>query len=116
MLFAFLLISEVSLFAQSNKKQKSSKKTIVIKTKIYCDHCVKCESCKARVESKVYELKGIRSIDMNPKDETIKVIFNSKFMNAQKIKEQIASAGYDADEVKATAEQIAGLDGCCKKQ
>lgn len=113
---AILLMSTISLFAQENKKHKSNKKTITIKTKIFCDHCVKCESCKARVENKVYELKGIRSVEMIPKNETIHVIFNPKFVTAQKIKEQVASTGYDADEVKATKEQIAGLDDCCQKR
>jgi copper chaperone CopZ len=107
-------MSTISLFAH-DKKHKSTKKTISIKTKIFCDHCVKCESCKARVENKVYELKGIRSVEMNPKSETILVIYNPKFITAQKIKEQVASTGYDADDVKATQEQINGLDDCCKK-
>lgn len=104
-----LLISMVTLSAQSKKKE------ILIKTKVYCDHCVKCESCKSRVENKVYELKGVRFVDMNPKNETIKVVYNPKTLSEQKIKEQINLTGYDADELKASQAQIAGLDDCCRK-
>lgn len=119
-LIALLLLITVNvqlLTAQKTRKSEGSrKKTLTIKTKIYCDHCVKCESCKARVESKVYELKGIRTVEMDSKKETIMVIYNPKFATPQQIREQVASTGYDADDVKATKEQVASLDGCCQKQ
>ncbi len=111
-----IMLSVFSMSAQSTNGNKSTKKSITIHTKIYCDHCVKCESCKARVENKVYELKGIRLVEMNSKNETIHVIFNPKFVDEQKIKEQIASTGYDADDIKASQEQVAGLDDCCQKR
>lgn len=102
--------------AQDSKKSEAGKKTVSIQTSIYCSHCKKCETCKARVENKVYELKGIRSVEMNVDKQTIVVVYNSKHVDEQKIKEQIAATGYDADDVKATAAQVAGLDDCCRKQ
>lgn len=109
-LVILIIALSVTTFAQS------SKQTVTIKTKIYCDHCTKCESCKARVENKVYELKGIRAVEMSAKDETVKVIFNAKRISLAQIKTQINKAGYDADEQKAKAEDVAKLDGCCQKQ
>ncbi|OJV50377.1 MAG: hypothetical protein BGO31_13470 [Bacteroidetes bacterium 43-16] len=34
--------------------------------------------------------------------------------NPEQIKQAIAAAGFDADEVKATADAYEKLDGCCK--
>jgi copper chaperone CopZ len=111
-----LLTLQFSGFSQTNAEKKANKKTLTVQTKVYCDHCKKCESCKARVENKVYELKGIRSVEMNPEKQTIVIVFNSKITDEQKIREQIAAAGYYADDIKASAAQIAGLDDCCRKQ
>jgi periplasmic mercuric ion binding protein len=116
-LIVLILVSSITLFAQKNYKSEGSrKKTITIKTKVYCDHCNKCETCKSRIEEKIFQLKGIRSVEMNTVKQTIKVIYNPKFAKPQLIKEQIAAAGYDADDVIATKEQIAGLDDCCLKK
>lgn len=96
--------------------QKGGKKTMIIQTKIYCDHCAKCESCKARIENTVYALKGIRMVELNPKNMTIKVIYKSTVLTEDRIRQQVASAGFDADNVKASAEQLAALDDCCQKR
>ncbi|MBK7587485.1 MAG: hypothetical protein IPI22_03725 [Bacteroidetes bacterium] len=76
----------------------------------------KCESCKARVENKVYRIKRYPFGRNDSKERNNSRHFNPKFVTAQKIKEQVASTGYDADEIKATKEQIAGLDDCCQKR
>ena len=47
-----------------------------LKTKIYCDHCSKCESCKARIEKKVLALSGVKSITLDVANERIKVSYN----------------------------------------
>jgi periplasmic mercuric ion binding protein len=99
-----------------NVTAQSKSKKVVIKTKVYCDHCTKCESCKARVENKVFDLKGIKQVDMNAASQTITVVYNAKKVSLDQIKKQIATTGYDADDVQATTEQVAGLDDCCKKQ
>lgn len=102
-------MSPLSMVAE-NKKQE-----VIIKTKIYCDHCAKCETCKARVEGKVYELKGVQQVEMNPGNETIRVVFNPKRMKIETIKTQINKSGYDADEMIASEKEVAELDGCCRK-
>jgi len=86
-----------------------------LKTKIYCDHCSKCESCKARIEKKVLALSGVKSITLDVTNERIKVSYNPEKTTLKKIKDQINKAGFDAGDQKAPAEYVEQLDGCCKK-
>lgn len=90
-------------------------KTLVIKTAIYCDHCKECESCGSRVENAVYNLKGIKRVDVNDKEMTVTVVYNEQKTKPEIIRQVIAATGYDADDIKATPEAIAKLDGCCRK-
>jgi len=103
--FAFSIAS-----AQGNKTE-----TITIKTKIYCDHCVRCESCGANINETVRGIeKGVKKVKINPADNTITVKYNAAKTTPDNIRAAIAASGYDADNVKATAEGYAKLDGCCK--
>ena len=86
-----------------------------LKTKIYCDHCSKCESCKARIEKKVLALSGVKSITLDVANERIKVSYNPEKTTLKEIKDQINKAGFDAGDQKAPAEYVEQLDGCCKK-
>ncbi len=52
---------------------------------------------------------------LHDKAMTIKVTYNSKKTDLQKIRLAISKLGYDADEVKADAVAYESLDGCCKK-
>jgi Heavy-metal-associated domain. len=53
-------------------------------------------------------------VKVDPKTNTITVTYSSDKTNPEQIKKAIAAAGFDADEVKATAEAYEKLDGCCK--
>jgi periplasmic mercuric ion binding protein len=108
-----LLIGTLSVMAFSSKGQKQ---TIVIKTQIYCDHCLQCGSCGANINDKIREAnKGIKKVKIDPKANTITVVYDDAKTSPDKIKEAILAAGYDADDKKATLETVAKLDGCCKK-
>lgn len=96
--------------------QKANKQTIVIKTQIYCSHCLQCGSCGANINDHIRETnKGISKVDIDPKANTITVTYDATKTNPEKIKEAINKAGYDADEQKAPAEAVNKLDGCCRK-
>ncbi|MEX1189649.1 MAG: heavy metal-associated domain-containing protein [Bacteroidia bacterium] len=108
-----LLVGTLSLMAFSAKGEKQ---TIVIKTQIYCDHCLKCASCGANINDKIRDdNKGIKSVDIDPIANTITVVYNDAKTSPDKIKEAILAAGYDVDDKKASAETVAKLDVCCKK-
>jgi periplasmic mercuric ion binding protein len=89
-------------------------KTVDIQTSIACDHCKQCESCGARIEKALYKEKGIKRVDIDDKKMKIKVVYNTQKISLDKIRNTIANNGYNADDVKATPESMALLDGCCK--
>lgn len=109
-LLLFTMLSSGTLSAQEIKKTQKA----VIKTTITCDHCKECETCGQLFEKSLIREKGVQMVTLNVEKMTIEVIFNSKKTNLEAIKKAISNLGYDADEVKATAEGYEKLDGCCK--
>ena len=112
----FLLAFTVLLC--SNAVSAQEKKTIqnaTIKTAIYCDHCKVCETCGPKFNQALLKEKGVQMVVLDDKAMTIKVTYNSKKTDLQKIRLAISKLGYDADEVKADAVAYESLDGCCKK-
>jgi len=109
--FLLALIPSVS-FAQKTKKIE----TAIIKTQIYCDHCKQCETCGDKFNKELYNQNGIKTVEIDAKANTIKVIYDTRKTDLDKIKQFISKMGYDADDVKADPEGIAKLDDCCKKQ
>lgn len=107
-LFVCLLFSATTVSSQTV--------TAEIKTTIYCSHCTQCETCGLKFEQELYKLKGVKSFTVVAESNIIKVSYNPKKIMLDKIRQCIASCGYDADEVKATEAGLNSLDGCCKKQ
>ncbi len=103
------------LFFASNTAyaQKTNQKA-VIKTTFNCNHCAVCETCGLKFKTEMLKIKGVKMYELDDKAMTFTIYYNSKKTNLQAIKVGISKLGYDADEVKATAEGIASLDGCCK--
>lgn len=90
--------------------------TLRVKTQIYCDHCLECGSCAGNINMAMAGLYGIKKVQIQPEQKTILVVYNPKKMTPEKIREAIASAGFDADAVAAKPEAVAKLDGCCQKK
>ena len=93
---------------------KEKSETITVKTNIYCDHCKKCDSCAKRIYDALHEEKGIKTVKIDDKNATITVTFAPKRTNVAIIKTIISANGFDADELKATPENISKLDKCCQ--
>lgn len=107
------LIAILFLFSNETLAQKTNQKA-VIKTTLNCDHCKLCETCGLKFKSEMLKIKGVKMYELDDQKMTFTVYFNEKKTNLQTIKTAISKLGYDADEVKATVEGIATLDGCCK--
>ena len=90
--------------------------TIVIKTTIYCNHCKICETCGELLIIQLYNEKGIKNVELDEKAMTIKVVYSTTKITADKIKQAIAALGFDGDEVKPNPEAVAKLGGCCLKK
>jgi len=109
--FLLLLVGCVYIVAAPPRTEK-----LVVRTTIYCDHCRQCNTCGELLINRIYDEKGIRSIDLNEKSMTITVMYNPSRITPQKIREAISRLGYDADDIKAKPEGLEALDGCCKKK
>lgn len=110
LMFPFVLSAQ-------DAKPESDKATAVIKTKIYCDHCIQCEDCNANIMNKVRAMnKGIKKVKVNPEDNTITVTYHPGKTDIESIRKAINTAGFDADDQPAPAEAVAKLDGCCRKK
>lgn len=108
-----LLVLTVFLISNTAMAQKTNQKA-VIKTTLHCDHCKECETCGLKFKTEMLKITGVKMYELDDKAMTFTIYYNPKKTTLQAIKEGISKLGYDADEVKATSDGIASLDGCCK--
>lgn len=104
----------VMLFVSNSVMAQKSNQKAVIKTTLHCDHCKQCETCGLKFNTEMLKIKGVKMYELDDKKMTFTIYYNPKKTDLQAIKVAISKLGYDADEVKATSEGIASLDGCCK--
>lgn len=58
--FSLIVLFSSSVFAQKAKKTE----TLVVKTAIYCDHCLQCETCGMKMKQELMYTKGVKSMDI----------------------------------------------------
>ena len=102
-----LLILPTFLFGQESKPKNE---VIYIQTSAVCDEC------KERIETSVKAVKGVKEAKLDLQDKRIKVVYSGEKTSAADIKNAIATAGYDADEIKALPAAYGSLPMCCKKE
>jgi len=112
----YIPLLALSVFLFSANPTFAGLETLVIKTTIYCDHCLECETCGGKLEKDMGFEKGIRLVKIDEQAMTITVTYNPKKTSPKKIREKIARYGYDADDVKADPQAYNKLDECCKKK
>lgn len=110
LLFIVMIAFTNIAFAQKAKTIQ----TATIKTVIHCDHCKVCETCGQKFNKTLLREKGVQMVELDEKAMTIKVVYNSKKTDLDKIKQAITKLGYDADDLKADPVAYEGLDNCCK--
>ncbi|WP_071836943.1 heavy-metal-associated domain-containing protein [Terrimonas ferruginea] len=72
-----------------------------------------CGMCKKTIE-KSAKAGGATSADWNEEKKVLTVKYNSKTTDLAKIQQQVAAAGYDTRDVKASDAAYDKLHGCCK--
>jgi len=110
LVLAILLVSFYTSLAQNKIA------TIRVNASIYCDHCQKCESCGKRLEEAIFSEKGIKRVDIDEKEKTVNIVYNPTKTTPEKLRLAIAKVGFDADDIKGSAEAYAKWDDCCKRQ
>ena len=102
-----MMLLVVTLSAQAQeKKNKNAKLDIEVNGN--------CEMCKKRIEKAAFSVKGVKSADYHIDDKTLHLIINEDKCSALDVKNAIAKAGHDSDEVKATDADYDKLHGCCQ--
>ncbi len=107
-----IIVAVLVMFAfvpQAGAQKVSKWKEINIKVSSQCG------MCKDRIEKTLAFEKGVKSSDVDLEKDEVKVVYNSKKTDADKIRKAIAKVGYDADDVSADKKAYAKLPGCCKK-
>lgn len=74
----------------------------------------KCADCEERIEGALNYLKGVKFAELDNETKIVTVRYLTKKVNLEKIKAEIAAAGYDADDVKALEAAVDKLPTCCK--
>jgi copper chaperone CopZ len=110
------LVAAGLLFSLNASAQKAERVTLEVKTNIYCDHCQRCESCGTRIYNQLIDMPGVRKVRVDDESEVIRVTYMSDKQGPKAIRDAINAAGFNADDQMASAEQVAGLDQCCRKK
>lgn len=113
-IFYGLALVLITLTISSFTLPKADK--VEIKTKIYCDHCGACESCKPHIVTSMENVPGVKGVELNVKQELLTVWYNAKKTNPDVLREAVRKAGFEADGVAPFSDAYDKLDECCKKQ
>ena len=101
-IFFLVLIAfaSTSLLAQTQKEEKINVSG-------------NCGTCKKKIE-KAATAAGATYASWDKTTKVLEVKYNADKTSAKKIEENIASAGYDTQDVKASDEAYKKLDECCQ--
>lgn len=111
-----LIIICLLLVAQTTSAQdkRAKESTLVVKTPNSCDHCKICETCGQKLETDLYYVRGIKSVEYDHETQTTKIVYKTKLVTPEKIRQEIAKLGFDADDLKADPAAYEKRDACCK--
>jgi periplasmic mercuric ion binding protein len=97
-----LLFGFNSVFAQDEAKTETFK--------VYGN----CEMCKSHIEGALKKKDGIIKKEWSPTTKMITVTYDPSKITLTQIKQKIADAGYDTDEIQAKDEDYSKLHKCCQ--
>jgi periplasmic mercuric ion binding protein len=98
-MFAFLAIAMVA---------NAQTESVEIKTSAICS------MCKSTIERALAYEKGVEKSNLDVKTKVVTVQYDASKTNPDKIRQSIAKAGYNADEVKREEKSYSKLSDCCK--
>ena len=76
---------------------------------------IRCEICKAKVETYLKRIDGVRSVSTNTNRGETTVKYLTDRTNIEEIKTAIANNGFDADDIPANEDSYKRLPISCKK-
>src|ERR1035437_8557417 len=72
-----------------------------------------CDQCKTTIEGSLKKKDGIVSKNWDVKTKMISVTYDPNKVTLTQIKQKIAGAGYDTDEIRSKDEAYYKLHKCC---
>lgn len=73
-----------------------------------------CGMCKNRIEKACITTKGVKSANWSVETHELKLIYDERKTDLKTIKQNIANAGHDTKDIKATEEAYEKVSPCCK--
>jgi cation transport ATPase len=73
-----------------------------------------CLMCKARIEKVSLKTKGVKSAVWNIETHILSLIYDERKTDYKTIQTNIAKAGHDTEDIKATKEAYNSVDDCCR--
>ncbi len=102
MIFCALLTGNIDAIAKGDTKTET--------VKIYGN----CGMCKKNIEGALRKKDGIKQNNWNKESKMLEVTYDPSKISMTEIKQKIADAGYDSDEVRASDDAYNGLHKCCQ--
>lgn len=102
-------VAAMVLFTTNVNAQNKKTEEVKIKTSAQCD------MCKERIEKALAFEKGVKKANLDMTTKEVTVTYSPKKIKLEQVKQAIANAGYDADNVMADEKAYAKLPKCCKK-
>lgn len=93
--FVFIILIFSFLLAKPAQADNPRRVKATIKTS------AECKFCKENIESSLKKVKGIRKVTCDYVKHEIYVVYNSKKITIEEIREELNGMGYDADGQKA---------------
>lgn len=73
-----------------------------------------CQMCEKRIEGALKGVKGVEKADWDKDTKMMQVTYDPESISLLEIKQKIANAGHDTDNVRAVDKTYNGLPGCCQ--
>ena len=73
-----------------------------------------CMMCKKRIEKAALNTKGVKYANWNVTSHQLMLIMDERKTNEKIVCQNLATAGHDTEEFKASEEAYASLHTCCK--
>jgi copper chaperone CopZ len=86
-----------------------------LKTEVIAANTMVCGTCEKNIKKAVYQVEGVKSVEVDLKVKTVTVQYLPAQTNLQTLERAITDAGYDANDKRRDLAGYEKLDACCKK-
>jgi len=109
-LFTQLLFLAPLTFMACGEQESTPEDLSELSFKVYGN----CGMCENTIESSVNGINGVESADWDINSKMLTVSYHTETMNADDIKQKVASVGYDTDTHRSKEAIYNELPECCK--